>query len=1009
MSRTRLFRRLASGGIATALSAVGLTAAFVAPAQANIHDVTPSFAFNNTDNVVIAFTPDESFVGLPTPSTPLVNTRQYRVLLTRQGNPIPPSACQSPPTSPDTACNSAHNTIVGTLLAETGDGQDPTDNTFYAEFDFNTGPGAAPGPANPGIYDLFFEETQANGLGGTTKVTDSCNACFVVLSGAPLALTNTSLPNARPGTTISPFTLNGDGFSRGTGIEVLFGGSVDPTVRLYNQDLNSSSADPNPDTGKQMTKELEVLASAPGGERDFRIFNTDGTSIVCARCFTVDSLFVDAVNPLAVDNRGLRRIAITGRRIQSGATASLIRFPTLAGQPDIPGTDLILTDNGTIQTISATFDMTGAAPGERAYLIKVTNPDGGIGTCPGSCRLSVAGLAPTATAVEPPSRPVGTDDAPESLIGTNLARGAAITFSNAGVTAAPGSVVYDSPTKLNFLVDVASNAPTGKVDVTVTNADGKAAVCTGCFEVTAAPASPDPSTSPTNPPAEDNGVYTPVNPARVLDTRDGTGGVRSPLGAGESRAFQVTGQGGVPAGATAVVFNLTAISPSASGFLTAFPTGSSRPNASNVNFVRGDVVANLVKVKVGTDGKVSLFNNSGTTNVAADVVGYYSKASGSATPSESAAPSASASGSAAPSASASAAPTSAAPTTAPTTAESRYSAIVPVRILDTRDGNGGSNRPIGPGESRVLQVTGRAGVPADATAVVVNLTAITPTASGFLTAFPTGTTRPVASNINFRNGQVIANLAIVRIGDGGKISIYNNSGDTNAAGDVVGYFSPTTNAASYTPLQPQRILDTRDGSNSVARPIGPGESRSFRVTGLAGVPTNATAVTFNLTAIAGTNAGFLTAYPAGSARPLASNVNFVRGDVRPNLVIVKVGNGGQVTLFNNSGSTHAVADIVGYFGTFNPSATPTASPSPSASVSATSSATPSTSATSTPSASTSTSTTAAPLIPIAMRTPVQQSRAGSNGALALAAFAFLGLAAGAVRPRRTAPKYVRKH
>ncbi len=1009
MSRSRLFPRIAAGTLATLLAAAGVTAVFVGSAAAGpITNVTPPFGLNNDNDADVAFTTAQTF----TPSTEGLTS----VFITRQGS-THPSACQSPPTG---GCP-----LEVTRVADNGVdtvASDPITRRYHASFNLTTAnsyldtSNDGTGPVAPGTYDLTIEETRPSGTGGSLTITDSCQGCYTVLSAGAPTVTNVSLPSARPGTTVSPFTINGTNFTVATAVEALVGGQVDPTVRFFAQDLVGSPAvnDPTPDTATQMTKELEVLPNAPGGVRDLRITNTDGQSVLCVGCLTVDSLFVDFVSPQAALNTGLTRLAITGRQFASGATVSIFRSPALPDQPVIVGANPILTVNGNgTQTINADFDLSGAAPGSNAYFVRVENPGGASGTC--VCKFSIASPAPTLTSVTPASRPVGTDDGPEFLTGTNLARGAAITFSNAGVTTAPGSVRYVSRTRLDFLVDVATNAVPGKVDVTVTNSDGQLVKCTGCFEVTTAPASPTPSASPTGPPpAEDNGLYTPVNPARILDTRDGTGGARSPLGSGESRPFQVTGQGGVPSGASAVVFNLTAISPSSSGFVTAFPSGSGRPNASNINFVRGDVIANLVKVKIGSGGQVSLYNNSGTTNVAADVVGYYATAPSGPAPSASTAPSASAtaapsgSATAAPSASATAAPTaSASPSQSTPPAAgggSRYTGINPQRILDTRDGNGGSTRPIGPGESRPLQVTGRAGVPADATAVVFNMTAITPTASGFLTAFPSGTIRPTASNINFIRGDVIANLVIVRVGSGGQVSLYNNSGDTHTAADIVGYFSPTSAAASFTSLQPQRILDTRDGSNSVAQPIGPGESRSFRVTGLGGVPSNASAVVFNLTAITPSNSGFLTAYPAGSARPVASNINFVRGDVIANLVIVRVGVGGQVTLFNNSGNTHAAADVVGYFGTFNPSATPTAQPSPSAS--ATASTTPSTtpSATATPSASTSATGTPAPTVPVAAR------RTTSPTAIAaLGVFVLLGLLGGLVRPMLTAAGYSRRH
>ena len=83
--------------------------------------------------------------------------------------------------------------------------------------------------------------------------------------------------------------------------------------------------------------------------------------------------------------------------------------------------------------------------------------------------------------------------------------------------------------------------------------------------------------------------------------------------------------GGVPAtGAGAVVLNVAVTNPSAPSFLTLFPSGTTRPVASNLNFLAGETVSNLVVAKVGANGKVSLYNNYGATDVVIDVQGWSS-------------------------------------------------------------------------------------------------------------------------------------------------------------------------------------------------------------------------------------------------------------------------------------------------------------------------------------------------------------------------------------------------
>jgi len=119
-----------------------------------------------------------------------------------------------------------------------------------------------------------------------------------------------------------------------------------------------------------------------------------------------------------------------------------------------------------------------------------------------------------------------------------------------------------------------------------------------------------------------------VTPARILDTRNGTGGFSSPLLAGQMIAATVAGVGNVPAmnaavPPSAVVLNVTVTDATAASYLTVWPDGATRPNASDLNWVAGLTVPNLVVVKVGPDGTIDLYNAAGSTDVIIDVVGWY--------------------------------------------------------------------------------------------------------------------------------------------------------------------------------------------------------------------------------------------------------------------------------------------------------------------------------------------------------------------------------------------------
>ena len=244
-----------------------------------------------------------------------------------------------------------------------------------------------------------------------------------------------------------------------------------------------------------------------------------------------------------------------------------------------------------------------------------------------------------------------------------------------------------------------------------------------------------------------------------------------------------------------------------------------------------------------------------------------------------------------------------------------YHPLSPTRILDTRDGTGGTSSPIGPGGTLTLQVTGRGGVPmSGGSAVVLNVTVTNTSASSFLTVWPEGTALPEASNLNWVAGETRSNLVEVALGNGGALSVFNLAGSTDVVADVEGYVGDSTNSSGpegmFNGLTPSRLLDTRTGGG----PLGNGQTLTLRVAGMGGVPpTGVSAVVLNVTVTDTSASSFLTVYPSGGVLPLASNLNWVAGQTVPNRVIVKVGAGGQVSIFNLAGSTDVVVDVNGWF------------------------------------------------------------------------------------------------
>jgi hypothetical protein len=225
------------------------------------------------------------------------------------------------------------------------------------------------------------------------------------------------------------------------------------------------------------------------------------------------------------------------------------------------------------------------------------------------------------------------------------------------------------------------------------------------------------------------------------------------MGPGQTIDVSVTNTGGVPtvaSGVTAVVLNATVTDPSAGSFLTVFPSNASLPNASNLNFVAGQTVPNLVIVKVGPDGKVKVYNAAGLTHVIFDVVGWYGGPTGG----------------------------------------TLFRSLSPKRVLDLRNGIGGYNGKMGPGQtiSPDLTNTQGSGVPDGAKGLVLNVTVTGATAPSYLTVWPSNQARPTASNLNFGAGQTVPNLVMVQVPANGLVSFFNCCGETYVIADVVGYF-----------------------------------------------------------------------------------------------------------------------------------------------------------------------------------------------------------------------------
>jgi hypothetical protein len=246
-------------------------------------------------------------------------------------------------------------------------------------------------------------------------------------------------------------------------------------------------------------------------------------------------------------------------------------------------------------------------------------------------------------------------------------------------------------------------------------------------------------------------LYAPLSPGptRLLDTRTGLGGKATAFGRQETYRLPIPQ---LPGDATAAVLNITSVDTTAASHVTVWPDGQPRPVASSLNPQPGLTRANATVAEVGTGGAVDIYNNSASTALVVDLLGYQT-ADGAAH------------------------------------GGSLYYPVTPERAYDTRFGTGGVAGPIGNGADLRLGFLGHGAVPAGGvTAVDANVTVVSPSSGGHTTVWPTGV-RPVASTLNYQPGETVANRDPVALGGGGAL-FWSAAGSIQYVVDVAGWWGP---------------------------------------------------------------------------------------------------------------------------------------------------------------------------------------------------------------------------
>jgi hypothetical protein len=353
-------------------------------------------------------------------------------------------------------------------------------------------------------------------------------------------------------------------------------------------------------------------------------------------------------------------------------------------------------------------------------------------------------------------------------------------------------------------------------------------------------------------------AYRAVGPRRLADTRPTSS-------SGFSRIDAHTVRVVVDTDAVAATLTVTAVDTSGAGFVTVWPTGASRPEASNLNVTRArEVRANTVTARLGTAGSVDLYVQT-PTQLIVDLVGLFNQA-------------------------------------ADATA-GRYQPSNAGRVLDTREPTFGAT-PLKPGRQRDVPLP--ADVPTDAIAVAANLTFTATLGAGFFTAWPAGAPLPQASTGNADGvGQTRAIFTVVPVSASG-FSIYTQGG-AHVVVDVVGYFTgpsaPLSGVGLFAPQDPTRLLDTRSGTPGFVWPGGTIELP---------IAAGHAAAWLNYTSTDAFAPGFMTAWPARTPRPTMSSLNAPAAGVAiANAAITNLSSAG-IALSSFAGE-NLIADLAGYF------------------------------------------------------------------------------------------------
>ncbi len=375
--------------------------------------------------------------------------------------------------------------------------------------------------------------------------------------------------------------------------------------------------------------------------------------------------------------------------------------------------------------------------------------------------------------------------------------------------------------------------------------------------------------------AAKGGDFVAVSPRQVmLDTRTGLGAPKAKVGAGQTITVQATGVAGIPStGVSGVVLAVTAVAPTAGSYLHAWPAGAARPSNASFNIASGVTMSSTVMVQVGTGGKVSFYNNSGTIDVTAAVEGYFTSATAGSGP-------------------------------------GGYLPITEAKMVNT--GNGAGGVPVGKlaaGKSITAQLTGGA-VPTGAYAVYGTLEITGATAAGTMTVDAAGVSDAVG--VMAYGTASTASSVMARLSASGQLTFKNSTASAvNLYYNVQGYIAADSgHGYGYRYSSPTALL--------AGIPLAAGADLNVQLAGRGGIPTRgAGAAIVTVAATSQAAAGYLRVWPVDGTAPAdGALLNWNGTDSRAAEAVVPLAASGVVRVHNfSSGSINVYLITRGWFDT----------------------------------------------------------------------------------------------